>query len=231
MGNRRWLWISACLLIAGVIFWGIGQAVGPSGSDTEFRKTLESMKQVKSFRGAFTETASSAGHSERLWEVDCTRVVVHQHSQDSQTNTDSPFEMKEDELLVGEQRYIREGNGSWENTGYAGDRSTAKWYCGRIAEGSPSSLLPDMFTLISHGITENVGKKTVNGVRCREWKFDLRTPISSRQGAICIGVDDHLPYEMTMDGGHYFYSDYNQPIPLEVPEAALQPTSSTGGSN
>lgn len=231
MVDRRWLWISASLLIAGVIFWAIGQSVGASSGDTEFRKTQESMKQVKSFRGAYSESASSTGHSERLWEVDCNRVIVHEHSQDSQTNTDSSFEMKEDKLLVGEQRYIREGNGSWENTGYAGDRSTAKWYCGRIAEGSPSGLLPDMFTLISHGITEKSDKKTVNGVRCREWKFDIRTPVSSRLGAICIGVDDHLPYEMTMDGGHYFYSDYNQPIQFDAPEAALQPASSTGGSN
>jgi len=231
MVDRRWLWISACLLIAGGIFWGVGEAVGPSGGDTEFRKTQESMKQVKSFRSAFTESASSSGHSERLWEVDCNRVVVHEHSHDSQTNTDSAFEMKEDELLVGEQRYIRESNGSWENSGYAGDRSSAKWYCARIAEGGASGLLPDMFTLLSHGITEKGDKKTVNGVRCREWKFDIRTPLSSRVGAICIGVDDHLPYEMTMDGGHYFYSDYNQPIPIEAPEAALQPASSTGGSN
>jgi hypothetical protein len=49
---------------------------------------------------------------------------------------------------------------------------------------------------------------------------------------MCIGLDDHLPYEMTMkDGGHYSYSDYNRPIQFEVPEAVLQPASSTGGPN
>jgi hypothetical protein len=187
---------------------------------------MELMKQVKTFRGAYSESASSAGHSERLWEVDCNRVIVHEHSHDSQTYTDSPFEMKVDELLVGDQRYIRAGNGSWENTGYAGDRSTAKWHCNRIAAGTSSILLPDMNTLLSHGITEKRDKKTINGVRCQEWKFDIRTPLSSRIGAICIGVDDHLPYEMTLDGGHYFYSDYNQPIQIEVPESTLQPGSS-----
>jgi len=226
MANRRWLGIGASLLVAGVIFWAVGQAVNPSGGDTEFKATLESMKQVKSFRGAYSESASSSQHSQRLWEVDCNQVIVHQHSQDSQTNTDSPFEMKEDELLVGDQRYTRDSNGSWENTGYAGERGSAKWYCDNIARGTVSDLLPDMRTMISHAITEKGDKKTVNGVRCREWKFDIRTAVSSRQGSVCIGLDDHLPYEMTESGGHFSYSDYNRAIQFEAPAALLQ--SSTG---
>ena len=51
MDNRRWLWIGATLLVAGFVFWGVGQAVNPSSGDAEFQKTLEAMKQVKSFRG------------------------------------------------------------------------------------------------------------------------------------------------------------------------------------
>ena len=100
MENRRWLWIGACVLIAGAIFWGVGQAVNPSGGDTEFKAALEAMKQVKSFRGAYIESASSSQHSERLWEVDCARVIVHQQSHDSQTGASSPFEMKQEELLT-----------------------------------------------------------------------------------------------------------------------------------
>lgn len=226
MGNSRWLWRIASLLLAGVVFLAIGKAVGPSSGDTEFRKAQESIKQIKSFRGAYSAGEPSAGLSERLWEVDCNRVIVHERSDDSQTNTESPSQMKEDELLVDEQRYIRAGNGPWENSEYVGAR-TAKWYCGRLAEGTATGLLPDMSTLLSHAITEKRDKKTVNGVRCQEWKFDLRTAVSSRLGAICIGVDDHLPYEMTLDGGHYFYSDYNQPIQFDVPETILQPASSS----
>jgi len=229
MANSRWLWIGACLLIAGGIFWGVGQAVGPSSGDTEFRKTLEAIKQVKSFRGAYIESMSGPQHSERIWEVDCSRVIVHQQSHESQTNTDYPFEMKEEEFLVGDQRYIRDRNGSWENAGYAGDRLSAKWYCDDL--GRANSLLPDMSTMISHAITEKSDTKAINGVRCQEWKFDLRTAISSRKGSICIGVDDHLPYEMTMGGGHYSYSDYNQQIQLEPPQVVLQPASSPDESN
>ena len=119
-----------------------------------------------------------------------------------------------------------------ENTGYAGDRYSAKWYCDNIARGTVSDLLPDIRTMISHAMTEKGDKKTVNGAHCREWKFDIRTAISSRQGSVCIGLDDHLPYEMTTENsGHYTYSDYNRPIQFEAPEAVLQPASSTGGSN
>ena len=226
MGSRRGVWIGGCVLAAGAIFWGVGQAVGPTSGDTEFQKTLEAMKQVKSFRGAYMESASSS-QVEKIWEVDCNRVVVHEQSHDSQSNADSPLEMKEEELLVGDQRYTRGSDGSWENNGYAGDRYSAKWYCDNMAKATVRDLLPDMRTMLSHGITERGAKKTVNGARCREWKFDIRTVLSSQQGSVCIGVDDHLPYEMNMGGGHYSYSDYNRPIAFEVPEAMLQPASST----
>ena len=234
MGNRRWLWMGACLLVAGIIFWAVGQAVNPSSGDTQLQKTLESLKQVKSFRGAYIESASSTQHSERLWEVDCNRVIVHQQSQfhDLRNNVDPTFEMKEDELQVGDQRYIRDRDGSWENTGYAGDRYSAKWYCDNLARGTVRDLLPDMYTLISHAMTEKGDKKTVNGVRCQEWKFAVRTAVLAEDGSMCIGLDDHLPYEMTMkNGGHYSYSDYNRTIQFEAPAAVLQPASSTDGSN
>jgi hypothetical protein len=225
MLSRRGLWIGACLLGAGVIFWAVGQAVNPSSGDTEFKQTLESMKQVKSFRGAYIESASST-HSERLWEVDCNRVIVHQQSHNSQSSSDSPFDMKEEELLVGDQRYIHNSDGSWESTGYAGDRFSAKWYCDNMARGTVRDLLPDMFTMISHAMTEKGDKKTINGVQCREWKFDIRSALSSQKGSICIGVDDHLPYELTPEnGGRYSYSDYNRPIQFDAPDAVLQAAS------
>lgn len=231
MGNRRGLWIAGCLLLAGGIFWGVGQAVGPTSGDAEFKKTLEAIEHVKSFRGVYGEGASGTSQSARLWEVDCNRVIVHQQSHNSFSGGNSPFEMKNDELLVGEQRYTRDSSGAWEDTGYAGERGSAKWYCENIARGTVRDLLPDLRTLISHGITERGDKKTVNGIRCREWKFDIRTVMSSQKGSICIGVDDHLPYEMTMESEHYSYSDYDRPIQFDAPEAVLQTASAPGGSN
>lgn len=223
MGNRR-LWIVVIVALMGAIFWGVGQAVGPSSGDTEFQKALDAMMQVKSFRGVYVESAAG-NHLERLWEVDCNRVIVHQQSHDSQSGADSPFEMKDEELLVGDQRYSRNNGGSWENDGDAGPRGSAKWYCDNVAQGTANSLLPDFRTMLRHAMSEKGDKKTVNGVRCREWKIAIRTAVSGKGGSVCVGLEDHLPYEMTMDGGVYTYSDYNRPIQFEAPEALLQPVS------
>lgn len=232
MGNRRGLWIGAAVLIAGVIFWAVGQAVNPSSGDTEFKNAMEAMKQIKSFRGAYIESASGAQRATRLWEVDCNRMIVRQHSQDLQNNTDSPFSMRQDELLVGDQRYIRDSNGSWENEGYAGDRYSAKWYCDNVARATAQDLLPDIRTMVNHAMTEKGDKKTVNGVRCREWKFAIRSALNVQNGSVCIGLDDHLPYELTTEnGGRYSYSDYNRPIQFEAPEGVLQQASATAGTN
>lgn len=230
MNNR--LWIGAALLLAGGIFWGVGQAVGPSSGDTELEKALDAVEHVKSFHGAYTASASSGMHSERLWDVDCNRVIVHQQSHDSQGGADSAFEMKEEQVSVGTQRYMRDRNGSWENAGtLPGDHDSAQWYCTNIARGIDRDLLPDVRTMLHHAMTEKGDKKIVNGAHCREWKFDMRTAVTSQKGSICIGVDDHLPYEMTLADGHYSYSDYNQPIQIDVPEAALQPASATSETN
>jgi len=217
--NRRNLWIGAAVLGAGLIFWAVGQSVGPSSGDQEFQKSLDAMMQVKTFRGTF----SASGYpSERLWEVDCNRVIVHQ-----QSGGGSDSDMKQEEVSVGDQRYVRDSNGSWENIGQEpGDRGSAKWYCGKVASGT-ADLLPDMRTILSHGIPEKGDRKTVNGVRCRDWKFDMRTAISSRIGSVCIGIDDHLPYEWNMDGGVYSYSDFNRPIQIDTPSGTVQPASST----
>ena len=177
--NRRQLWIGATLLLAGVIFWAVGQAVNPADGDTELKNTLEAIKHVKSFRGAEIESAS---HSERLWEVDCDKVVVHQQSHASmQSSSDPAFEMKEDVFLVGENRFVRDQNGSWENEGPVGPRFSAKWYCDNIARGTVRDLLPDLYTMVGHAMTEKGDKKTVNGARCREWKLDIKTPSRPRK--------------------------------------------------
>jgi len=231
MGNRRTLWIVAAVLGAAAVFWGIGQAVGPSGGDVDLNKALDAMQQVKTFRGTYTQTASGSAHSEKLWEVDCNRVIVHQQSHDTQSSTDSPSEMKEDELLVGKQRYTRDSNGSWESIPSESELYSAKWYCDNVAQGTARDLLPDVRTMVHHAMTEKGSKKTINGVRCQEWKFATRTAVTAQGGSICIGIDDHLPYEVITDGGRYSYADYNRPIQIDVPEAVLQPASSINDSN
>jgi hypothetical protein len=180
----------------------------------------------------YIESMSSGQHSGRLWEVDCNRGIVHQQSRDLQTGTDPSFEMKEDELLVGLQRYTRESDGSWEKTGDTHVLYSAKWYCDNLAQATVRDLLPDIRSMLRNAMIGKGDKKTVNGVPCQDWKFAMKSAVSGQQGSVCIGLEDHLPYEMTTDnGGRYSYSDYNRPIQFDAPEAVLQAASSTDGSN
>jgi hypothetical protein len=223
MGNR--FWIGALVVVAAFVFWGVGFFVGPNSGDADFQKMLEAMRQVKSFRGIYVESAASGQHSGRLWEMDCNRGIVH--LQNSQTGG-SGFEMKQDELRVGLDRYTREADGSWEKTGDTHIQYSGKWYCDNLADGTIRDLLPDVRGMLRSAMIGKADKKVVNGVRCQEWKFAMKSQFSGQQGLVCVGLDDHLPYEMTLDGGgRYSYSDYNRPIQFDAPEAVLQ----AAGSN
>ncbi len=216
-----------------IAYWGVGYVVSPNGGDAEFQKMLESMKQVKSFRGTYIDSPSSAQHSGRLWEVDCYRGIVHQQSRDySQTSATSPFEIKEDKLLVGsDQIYTRGSDGSWEKHEYKPKVYSASWYCDNIAQGTIRDLMPDVRRMLRSAMIGKGDKKTVNGVRCQEWQFTMKSSTSGEKGSVCVGLEDHLPYEMIVEGAQYSYSDYNRPIQFDAPESVLQAASSTAGSN
>jgi len=224
MGKHLWI---AAILLAAMFFWAVGYVVTPSNGDAEFQKMLEAMKQVKSFRGVYVQNLASTQHAEKLWEVDCNRGIVHKQSQDLLTSADSP-EMKEDEFLVGsDQRYTRSSDGSWEKTAYTSKLYSASWYCDNLAQGTVRDLLPDVREMLRHAMIGRGDKKTVNGVRCQDWEFAMKSSFSGQKGSVCIGLDNHLPYEMTTDnGGRYTYSDYNRPIQFDAPEAVLQTASS-----
>lgn len=229
MGNRLF-WIGA-IVLAGMFCWGVSYVVTPNSGDVEFQKMLEAMKQVKSFRGEYSGSTPSAQHSERLWEVDCNRGIVHK-SQVLQTGANSG-EMKEDQFLVGsDQKYARNSDGSWEKTKYESQLYSASWYCESLAKGTVRDLLPDVRVMLRSATFGSGDKKTINGVRCQNWDFAMHSSTSGQKGSVCIGLEDYLPYEMTMDdGGHYSYSDYNRPVQFDAPEAVLQAVSSTDGSN
>ena len=229
MGNR--IWIIACLLLAGLVFWGIGFFVNPNSGDTEFQKALESTQQVKSFRGTQIAAASSPQHLTRLWEVDCYRGILHRQSSELQNGADAPA-VTEDEFLVGVDRYSRDKEGSWEKTGDTHEIYSAKWYCENIAKGTIRDLLPDFRAMLRNAMIGKGDKKVVNGVRCQEWRYAMKSRYSGAQGSICLGLEDHLPYQMTIDGGdQYSYSDYNRPNQFEAPEPVLQEASSTDVAN
>lgn len=230
MGNR-FFWIGT-LVLGGLFCWGVSYVVSPNGGDVEFQKMLEAMKQVKSFRGTYAGSTPSAQHSEKLWEVDCTRSIVHKHSKETRDGG-NPTEAVEDQLLVGsDQLYTPTGDGSWTKTKYVSALYSASWYCDNIAQGSVRDLLPDVRAMLRNATFGKGEKKTVNGVRCQEWTFAMHSASSAQRGSVCIGVEDHLPYEMITDNvGHYSYTDYNQPLQIDVPETVPQTASAAGGSN
>jgi hypothetical protein len=229
MGNR--LWIGA-ILLAVLFFWGVGYVLTPENGDAEFQKMLEAMEQVKSFRGTFVGTTPNTQHSERLWEVDCNRGIVHKQSKEL-PNGANPVEVNDDEYMVGsDQKYTRTSDGSWDKTKYEPKIYSASWYCDNLAQGTVRDLVPDVRAMLRSATIGKGDKKTVNGVRCQDWNYAMHSSTSGVRGSVCIGLADHLPYEMTTDnGGHYSYTDYNRPIQFDGPEAVLQPVSSTGGPN
>jgi hypothetical protein len=221
-------WIGAMLLLAGLTYWGVSSLVSPNAGDAEFQKMLEATEHVKSFRGAYAGSTPSAEHSEKFWEVDCNRGIVYKRSQTSQTSANP---VKEDQLLVGLDRYNHDPDGSWVKTADKYLMYSGQWYCDNLAQGALRDLLPDTRSMLRNAMIGKADTKTINGIRCQNWQFAMKSSTSGVHGTVCIGPEDHLPYEMTTDtGAHYSYSDYNQPIQFEAPEDILQSASATGAN-
>jgi hypothetical protein len=230
---RDRVWLSAGAVVMGIlVFWGTGYVVSGNSGDQEFQKMLEATKQIKTFRSVSVASSPSGQQSGKLWEVDCNRGIIHKVTRDLQPGTSAGFDIKEDEFLVGLDRFIRQGDGSWQKTGDTHVIYSGKWYCDNIAQASLRDLLPDTRAMLRNAMIGKGDKKTVNGVRCQDWAFAMKSSTSGQKGTVCIGMEDHLPYEMTTDNGaRYSYSDYNRPIELEAPEAVLQAASANEGSN
>ena len=230
-GDRYWLWVVVRLLMAVAIVGWAMTYLRPGGAEREFQKTLDAMKQVHSFRVAFTANPGTQ-HHEMLWEVDCNRNIEHSQSHFVDTSITPPAEFNQDEVSVEGVQYNHQSDGSWAPDKLR--RTPASFYCGALARGDEINLMPKIATMIKRGVLQEGDKKTVNGVRCREWHVAMKgAPSGLEHDTVCLGVDDHLPYELTVDWehSHTSFSDYNAPIQFDVPEAALRPASATTGSN
>jgi hypothetical protein len=232
--NRYWVAIGVRLLIGVAIVGWAASYLGTSGGEKEFQKTLDAMKQVRTFRVAFTANPAAGIHNEMLWEVDCSRNLVHHQMHQVSTSDASSREIKEDQISVNGHEFTHEPDGSWGPSRYAYQGGMARAVCSNLAQGMDSNVLPEIATMIRRGIIQKGDKKTVNGVSCREWLVTLRGGLRGLEhDTVCIGLDDHLPYEMTVDwsNSRSSFSDYNTPIQFDVPEAVLQSASSTTTSN
>jgi hypothetical protein len=88
--------------------------------------------------------------------------------------------------------------------------------------------------MLSKGIFKKGKKKTVNDVPCRVWLVDVVEYGSGLEGrTVCLGLNDHLPYEVTSDYDHSrtTFSDFNAAIEvLEPPASIASDTGTTAGS-
>jgi hypothetical protein len=232
MGNRYWMWLAARLLVAIAIVGWAASYIGAGSGEKEFQKTLDAMKQVHSFRMATTSSAGTQ-RDDMLFEVDCDHNILHHEVHAVDTHT-TPGETTLEELNVAGQGYQRQTDGTWTAAKGGFALIPAKRYCGHLAEGTDSGVLPAIATMIRRGIIQKGDKKIVNGVRCREWLVTMKgSPRGLEHDTVCLGLDDHLPYEVTVDweAARTTFSDYNTPIQFDLPEAAVRPTSATGPAN
>jgi hypothetical protein len=232
MGNRYWLWTGARILVAGVVILWAASYMGPGSGEKEFQKTLDAMKHVHSLRASYTSNMSG-NRTEALWELDCSRNILHYQSQ--MVPADNPSqEISDDELHVGGYEYYRKSKDEqWSRNAYPFRVPGSYNLCRRLADGSDTGVLPPIATLIQRAILQKGDKKTVNGVRCRQWLVTTKNGPYFEHDTICIGLDDHLPYEIATEGNltHSSFSDYNQAIEFDAPEAAVKPANATSGTN
>lgn len=170
-----------------------------------------------------------------LWEVDCQRDIIHHQMHLVDTGTDPQTEINQDQLIIGGVEggeFFRQSDGTWKKQNYI--TVTAKGTCRNLQQGTDSNLMPHIATMIKRGILQKGDKKTVNGLPCREWRVTLKGGLTGLEhDTICLGLENHLPYEMTTDweGAHTSISDYNLPLQFDLPEGLLQPSAATAGTN
>ena len=231
MANGNWGGVVMRLVLLAMVVAGAAIYMGTGSGETEFKKTLEAMEQVHSFRVAFSETPAQNLHNDKSWDVDCGRDLVHYQGHLVGTGGDNPHDISEDQFSAGGRNFEIEADGSW---GLMKIRpynlAPAKLFCDGLAQGRDTNLLPSIATMIKRGIIQKGDKKTVNGVRCREWLVTMKGGSTGLEhDTVCLGLDDHLPYELTVDweNSRSTFSRYNAPIPFDLPEAAVQPASAT----
>lgn len=230
-GERYWVWVIVRLAVGvAIVGWAASYMLTGSG-EKEFQKTLDAMRQVHSFRVSETASAGTR-HKQMLWEVDCPRGLYHYQWHETDTAI-AGMDMSRDEVHFATEEYYRSSDGSWSKPRYAREHPAA-WFCGALAQGNDNTLMPRIATMIQRAILQKGDKKTVNGVRCQQWLVTMKgAPSGLEHDTVCIGLEDHLPYELTVDWLQLraSFSDYNAPITFDVPDAVVQQASTNTGSN
>ena len=221
---RFWTWLLARLIVIAMLLAAALWYRMPDSGEREFRRSIEALKKVNSLHYEMVSDAPLQ-HSEQNGDLICsddalreaTHIVLHQGEKDTTFDTEV--------RRVGGQQYTLQRSGLWQRA-YP-DGRMARLLCQSFGTETETGIVPDFQRMVEHGIIEKGDKKTVNGDVCREWKVTLRSgpgpllprsPGAYEHRTICLGVDDHLPREMTstLNPGHWTYA-FNTPVQIETP--------------
>ena len=182
------------------------------------------MHQVKSFR-VHIET-EMLGTTVTDAEYDCGQFLAHYVESNERRNT------RVERIDTARLRYLRNpSDSSWGSVNDMVPESV----CDRIRDGGQSigqqrlfsadqgRIIPPFFFYANEreAVITMTGSETLNGVECEVWSIkDQQWPNSLH--TIWIGVADRLPrkyveYNQNTVAGTVTFSDYGQPMPIEVP--------------
>jgi hypothetical protein len=207
------------LIIIGMVLW----AVSPNGGgEKEFARAKQALRSVRSYKYQMIADSKGQQYHEGSGEMDCQNGDHTTLHIVNTSDPDHPFDQTTEEIHVTGKGYSRTGEAPWIQMRYMGMAPPdPKNECQMLAAGRAVSSFPDYDALIKRAMIGKGDKKTVNGVRCREWKAVIPHGTNSMPDSttVCLGLDDHLPYEVHEPYGvHLTYRDFNVPVQIEEPE-------------
>jgi hypothetical protein len=228
MFSARGLWslgITGLLLIAFAVYW-----LSPPSGEQEFGRAVEAMKLLRSYRYSSTTAPRPTRHTETHGEMNCSQAALHQvvHVVDQELK---PSDFVEETVRLNSGTFQRNDEGTWTRRTLSEGWEKPEQLCAKLGSGIDIPFFPDMSRMQRNGIFEHGEKKTLNGVTCRLWKVGVTEYGSGLEHrTVCLGENDHLPYEVTSDydQSRTTFSDYN--TALEVPEPPAT-VAADGGSN
>jgi hypothetical protein len=193
---------------------------------TELRKSLEAKQQAKSWRMNIDLRTHPGAVMNTVVEVACPdreRIVTKIGDTTLET------------IRIGADAYVQK-EGQW----YKGPLPQGVYPCGDQA-GAPAPWAMmnegrDMATVIAtmannpgSPITVTAGSLTqVDKNLCQDWLVSFQHPGGTGRGmsySACLGTEDRLPRRVVMGTGGMtaVYSDWNQPMQIEAPQANVLP--------
>jgi hypothetical protein len=145
--------------------------------------------------------------------------VVHVVDQDLK-----PSDFVEETVRLNTGTFQHADDGTWSRRTLSEGWERPQELCRQLASGADIQFFPDMRHMQSKGIFKKGENKTLNGVLCRVWLVDVVEYGSGLEGrTVCLGLNDHLPYEVTSDYGHSrtTFSDFNAAIEVLEPPARI----------